>query len=184
MGGEELAPKLDFLRGNASERKLRLLLAACCRAGWSFLTDIRSREAVEAAEKYADGLIGKKDLQRAHGRATSVTQSKTSQLALLTATPTIKLWKLGWLSGNRIGVGMVLDIFGNPFHPSTPLPSSVTAWNDGTVRRIAAAIYEERQLRRKGRSTPPASRFSPTPSSTRAAAMKPCFSTAAVPDHT
>jgi hypothetical protein len=38
------------------------------------------------------------------------------------------------------------DIFGNPFRPSPPLPPAVLAWNDGTVRRIAKGIYDERQL--------------------------------------
>ena len=39
------------------------------------------------------------------------------------------------------------DIFRNPFRPSpTPLPAFVLAWNDGTVRRLAEATYEERRL--------------------------------------
>ena len=37
-------------------------------------------------------------------------------------------------------------IFGNPFRPSAPLPHAVLAWNDGTVRRMAEAIYEERRM--------------------------------------
>ena len=37
-------------------------------------------------------------------------------------------------------------IFGNPFCPSPPLPPAVFAWNDGTVCRIAEAIYEERRM--------------------------------------
>jgi hypothetical protein len=41
---------------------------------------------------------------------------------------------------------LICDIFGNPFRPSPPLPAAVPAWNDGTVRRIAEGIYEERQL--------------------------------------
>jgi hypothetical protein len=41
---------------------------------------------------------------------------------------------------------LLRDIFGNPFRPSPPLPAAVLAWNDGTVRRIAQAIYEERRM--------------------------------------
>jgi hypothetical protein len=37
-------------------------------------------------------------------------------------------------------------ILGNPFLPSPPLPPAVLAWNDCTVRRIAAGIYDERHL--------------------------------------
>jgi hypothetical protein len=36
--------------------------------------------------------------------------------------------------------------FGKLFRPSPPLPSAVLAWNDGTVRRIAEGIYEDRRM--------------------------------------
>jgi hypothetical protein len=44
--------------------------------------------------------------------------------------------------------GLLFDIFGNPFRPLPPLPHAVLAWNDGTVRRIAEGIYEERAFDR------------------------------------
>ena len=43
---------------------------------------------------------------------------------------------------------LLRDIFGNPFHPSSPLPEGVLAWNDATVLRIAEGIYEERAFDR------------------------------------
>jgi len=39
------------------------------------------------------------------------------------------------------------DIFGNPFRPVTVNPGWL-AWNDGTVPRIAQAIYDERAFDR------------------------------------
>ena len=45
---------------------------------------------------------------------------------------------------------LLRDIFGNPFHPPSPLPKGVLAWNDATVRRIAEGIYEDRAFGRLG----------------------------------
>jgi hypothetical protein len=43
---------------------------------------------------------------------------------------------------------LLRDIFSNPFRPSPPVPPTVLAWNDGTVRRMAEGIYKERAFDR------------------------------------
>lgn len=57
---------LEWLRGSglASERKLRLLACAAVRQIWHLLPDESCQDAVELAERLADGLVPRKDRKR------------------------------------------------------------------------------------------------------------------------
>src|SRR5262249_25347598 len=57
---------LDYLRGKASDRKLRLFAAACCRQNWHVIKADRVRQAIGVAERYADGQVDRADLTRAY----------------------------------------------------------------------------------------------------------------------
>ncbi|MBL8799615.1 MAG: hypothetical protein JNM56_37375, partial [Planctomycetia bacterium] len=59
---------LTFLEGRASDRKLRLFACACCRAVWPLLKIADCRQAVETAERFADGLADEAEL-KAHAKA-------------------------------------------------------------------------------------------------------------------
>jgi hypothetical protein len=60
---QEPGPMLAPLRVSDGWRKLRLFKVACCRRVWPLLVDPRSRAAVEAAERFADGAIGAAELR-------------------------------------------------------------------------------------------------------------------------
>lgn len=64
----EPSEMLDFLDGQATDRKLRLFQVACCRRIWDLLPKKIFRDAVLIAEKYADGEVSNKERQEARTR--------------------------------------------------------------------------------------------------------------------
>jgi hypothetical protein len=68
----EPTPMLEFLGGRASSRKLRLFAVACCRRIWPLITEAHCREAVEVAERFADGLVTAEVQEAAHMAAERV----------------------------------------------------------------------------------------------------------------
>lgn len=62
-------PMLNALRDRISDRKLRLFACACCRCVPFQLADHRSRQAVEVAERFAEGLSSQAELDHARQEA-------------------------------------------------------------------------------------------------------------------
>jgi hypothetical protein len=95
---------LNVLRasGRGSDRKLRLVCCALCRAVEHLLTDGRYRAALDVAERYADGLAGAGELRKAHGVVCAVSEhtedyewSEDKQAMLLAANA------VGWATCQR-----------------------------------------------------------------------------------
>jgi hypothetical protein len=144
---------------------------------WSFLREADQRRAVEVAEAFADDRCGPAELAQAKNRAWGAycklakehitkgrPQDRESSHAQLAAHA------VGWVAhkdargaartckGNlqwietgqdqsRLVCDWLRDLFGNPFRQSVIGPDCL-AWNDGTVPRIARAIYDERAFER------------------------------------
>src|SRR5437660_343132 len=59
----------QFIRREASKRKLRLFAVACCRRIWLLLPEECCRKAIEVSEWYADQSATKEEISAAQGRA-------------------------------------------------------------------------------------------------------------------
>src|SRR5262245_55571982 len=61
-------PMLEFIRGRASDRKLRLFAVDCCRRNSSMLV-AATIEALRVAERFADGLATHAERKEARAKA-------------------------------------------------------------------------------------------------------------------
>jgi hypothetical protein len=165
---------LHFVRRTADDRRLRLLICACCRLVWPHLRDARSRRAVEAGERYADGLLGTEALEaafRASDRPSVILQRHNRKRRDYLITPglaaaiaaRIPCWPAnGFIENCRVGVEQALaalEALGPAARP--PLDALVRdifgnpfrpstpldrAWLGPTVVGLANAAYEHRTL--------------------------------------
>jgi hypothetical protein len=152
---------LDFLRGQASERKLRLFAVACCRRVPNLLNDSGDVKAVEVAERFADGETSLQELLRVHQAEPvdiySTKDAVAEERAFWAARSSASLAAGTYTSGgidrysrpaeNRDQAALLRCLFGNPFHPATSDPAWL-AWNSATVPKLAQAIYDDRAFDR------------------------------------
>jgi hypothetical protein len=143
---------LDHVVGWTSERKLRLFACACCRRIWPLLKTARARHAVETSERYADDRARLKELKAAYGATTGVSAAElaagwAAKLGRVKAPRLAAIWAAraaaDWRGESEAQAELLRDVFGDCFERFTINPTWLT-WNDGAVRNIAEAIYEER----------------------------------------
>jgi hypothetical protein len=155
-------------------RKARLFAAACCRRVAHLLSDWGSREALEVAERHADGLFSDLDLDRAQraarGAAAGERQNAAAAFAVLFLTGAVSFASDRLHLARAVGsnAAEAAGDAGDEDQSTTAHYServaqarllrelfgnpfrSVTAnrawlgWNDGTVGKIARVVYQER----------------------------------------
>jgi hypothetical protein len=153
---------LEFLYGRAGERKLRLCASAWARsvlrhvqtaplgtlAAWC--ADPRWSEQLDAAERFADGRIGREALRAARQDSGGpynifLEACRASGFSIRAARRSLWLVQLEWrVPPDRELCDLHRCIFGNPFRPVAFTPK----WRAPTVRRLAEAIYDERAFDR------------------------------------
>jgi hypothetical protein len=158
--GDPLA-MLRFLENRLSDRKFRLFACACCRRFWRLLSCPLAHPAVEAAERYADGLIS-------DGQLADVACGRWSEIEPVAGVSADKVLRTVQAAaavsrGSRNDVresfrciqevdedrkgqaNLFRDLAGNPFRTTSADPSWL-AWNSGLVVKFAQAIYAERSF--------------------------------------
>jgi hypothetical protein len=173
----DLKRMLRLVRVSRKERKLRLFAVACCRRVWDHLTDTRCRNAIDAAERMADGDITTAEVSEHREAAYQVANARAG----FTGTPSDVDWyamsvaialiphgerfagsvysiagdtrdqvyasETEWRRTLDAETDLLREIFGNVYRPITCVAAWLR-WNNSTVQKMAQAIYDDRAFDR------------------------------------
>ena len=159
--------------GMLSDRKARLFVVALCRRALPLLSDlnaVRARDAVEIAERYADGLASRKELKRV---ADAVNMASFDESALRIAAEATNYFyrpynpfyglncaehllperhadrranNFAMRAESQRQCELLRELFGFPCRPMPAIDPSLLRWGNGTVQKIAELIYTERRF--------------------------------------
>jgi hypothetical protein len=169
---EDPTPMLEFLRGKASDRKLRLIAVACCQRAKPFMEEDK-HELADIAEAYAEGLVSVEVLNAVHARHYRPNNhpmrdafSYTAALDIRESLPylvedladgiasckvddtgrTFEEWEnekaVAFRSESALTSAQVRDIIGNPFRPV----AFDAAWRTPTAVALSGQMYESRDF--------------------------------------
>jgi hypothetical protein len=160
QAGDNLAFLWDQLASRTTSRQRRLFSIACLRSG-KRRPGKDARQVIDVVERYVDGAAGPEDLAKARGplhvrgrRGGDIVLASDDEEDLARAwSLSIGNNKQRWRSKDIPGVRQRLlilhEIVGNP-HRDCPIHPSLLAWNEGTIPRLAEAIYQEHAFERMG----------------------------------
>jgi len=168
---------LEFLSGRASDRKLRLFAVACVRRVSQLLVP-EAVQALEVAERVAEGLADAAERRRAReaafhaGWVSFGRHQRGRAKAAVCDTLARRAREATWASQRVAGIvalqtsrsfggdqtaarhaqlasqaSLLRCLFGNPLGAASASPAWL-AWNDGTVRKLAQVIYDDRAFDR------------------------------------
>lgn len=168
----------DELPVPVSERKQRLLAAAFCRRVWHLLSDERGRQAVEVAERYAEGLVTPTELQAACAAAEEITDfdgdtvtwCEIGGAAFVTAEPQPSPLDAAYIVAENVGWEVARSVDNDTDEPDAAAMAAERAtqcdlvrevlgnpfrpakiqpeWRTPSVLALARNIYEERAFDR------------------------------------
>jgi len=177
MACDEAHRILAFVRGKASDRKLRLFAVGCCRRIWHLMMDERSRGAVEVAERFADGeasqdeVFGNENVLNGTDMSTfsgseffscnaaynlvgleelnyHTNEVRTNAAAAVASAGFAPDLRQEWLEASRIEGVHQSDLLRCILgNPFRPITLD-PAWLSSTAKQLAAAIYNDRAFDR------------------------------------
>jgi hypothetical protein len=169
LAATDPTPMLEFLRGKASDRKLRLFACAISRRLVSLAGGDDFVRGIDAAESYVDGGRKRAAMRRcrqalnqrmvdlvsseAHRREwkvlylghIAISENQFRNFGMLLSEVRTDRWIGDPFQEELAGIHLVArDVFGNPFRPVAVDP----AWLTSTVVQLAIGIYTDRAFDR------------------------------------